>query len=87
MKVLLTYWHFENGLIDLHTTLQSVEIFFSIICYSAHNAGKMSKTSLSTKHSCSSEMVVYVLRLPVLSETVMPNLFHLLPSVLTETPK
>ena len=34
-------------------------------------SGKTSKTSITTEHSCSSEMVAYLLQLSVLSETVI----------------
>ena len=38
MRLLLTFWHFQNSLIDFHMTFQYVAIdFFSTMCYSGHN--------------------------------------------------
>ena len=38
IKLSVTLWHFQNGLIHFHMTFQSVDIdFFSTICYSGYN--------------------------------------------------
>ena len=57
------------------------------VIYESSASGKVSKTSLTTEHNCSSFIFAHVSRFPIFEDTVKLNSFRLCSTVLTKIPK